>query len=172
MFFDDFETDRGWTTNPGGTDTATTGAWERGDPEPTDSSGPKQLGTTVNGVIDLVTGRAAGTGPGAFDIDGGTTSVRSPAITLPTGATLTLTLSAYLAHGSNSTADFLRVSVVHSGGTAVVLTRTGAATDMDAAWTAATASLTPYAGQSIRLLIEATASLVEAGVDNIEISRS
>jgi len=176
VFFDDFETSLGWTTNPSGTDTATTGAWERGDPEPTDSNGPKQLGTTVSGVNDLVTGRAAGASPGAFDIDGGVTSVRSPAIALPSGATLTLSLSWYLAHGSNSSSDdFLRVSIVHSGGRTVVLSRTGAATDVDGAWTVATANLTQFGGQSVRILIEAadasTASLVEAGIDNVEITR-
>ena len=60
VFSDDFETNRGWTTNPNGTDTATTGQWERGDPESTTSAGTKQLGTTVSGINDLVTGRLAG----------------------------------------------------------------------------------------------------------------
>ena len=46
---DTFETATGWTTNPNGTDTATTGAWERGDPAGTTSSGvTMQLGTTVS----------------------------------------------------------------------------------------------------------------------------
>jgi hypothetical protein len=30
VFNDDFETDQGWTVNPSGTDTATTGRWEQG----------------------------------------------------------------------------------------------------------------------------------------------
>src|SRR6266540_2881167 len=46
VFFDNFETNQGWTTNPNGTDTATTGQWERGDPETTTSGGTMQLGTT------------------------------------------------------------------------------------------------------------------------------
>ncbi|HJY38517.1 MAG TPA: M36 family metallopeptidase, partial [Steroidobacteraceae bacterium] len=33
VFSDDFETNLGWVTNPNGTDTATTGMWERGDPQ-------------------------------------------------------------------------------------------------------------------------------------------
>ena len=49
-------------------------SWERGDPAATTSSGAKQLGTTVSGVNDLVTGRLAGTGAGDYDIDGGITS--------------------------------------------------------------------------------------------------
>jgi hypothetical protein len=177
IYSDTFETATGWTTNPSGTDTATTGAWERGDPGATDSSGPKQLGTTVSGTFDLVTGAAAGSSAGDFDVDGGTTSIRSPAITLPATGTLTLNLSQYLAHGSNaSSADFLRVSIVHSGGTTAVFTRTGAAADLDALWATASASLNPYAGQSIRILIEAAdasgASLVEAAVDNVTITQS
>jgi hypothetical protein len=177
VWSDDFETNKGWTTNPSGTDTATTGAWERGDPEATNSSGVKQQGTTVSGSNDLVTGRLAGASAGAHDLDGGTSSTRSPAVTLPASGTLTLSLSAYLAHGSNaSSADFLRVSVVHNGGTTAVYSRTGAASDVDAAWASASANLTPYAGQSVRILIEAAdasgASLVEAAVDDVKITQS
>jgi hypothetical protein len=60
VFQDNFETSLGWVVNPGGTDTATTGQWERGDPQDTNSGGIKQLGTTVSGVNDLVTGLLAG----------------------------------------------------------------------------------------------------------------
>jgi hypothetical protein len=177
IYSDTFETDTGWTVNPNGTDTATTGQWQRANPADTNSSGPKQLGTTVSGSNDLVTGASAGASAGDFDIDGGTTSIRSPAITLPSTGTLTLNFSQYLAHGSNSSsADFLRVSIVHSGGTTQVFNRAGAATDVDAVWSVGSASLTPYAGQSIRILISAadasTASLVEAGIDDVRITQS
>jgi hypothetical protein len=175
VFFDDFETDRGWTRNAGGTDTATTGLWERGDPQATNSSGAKQLGTTVSGVNDLVTGRLAGTSAGAQDIDSGVTTIQSPAIQLPSTGSLTLSFSYYLAHGSNATsADFLRVRVV--GTTAsTVFERLGAAVDVDASWATASASLNAFAGQTIRIVIEAadaaTASLVEAAVDDVRISQ-
>ncbi len=177
VYFDNFEAATGWTTNPSGTDTATTGTWVRGNPADTNSSGPKQLGTTVSGSNDLVTGAAAGASAGEFDIDGGATSIRSALIALPSTGTLTLSLSQYLAHGSNaSSADFLRVSIVHNGGTTPVLTRTGAAADLDAVWTISSANLTPYAGQSIRILIEAAdasgASLVEAAVDDVRIMQN
>src|SRR6185436_11437581 len=39
VFFDNFETAQGWTVNPNGTDTATSGPWERGIPQATNSSG-------------------------------------------------------------------------------------------------------------------------------------
>ncbi len=57
----------------------------------------KQLGTTTSGSNDLVTARLAGASAGANDVDGGVTSIRSPAITLPATGTLTLTFSQYLA---------------------------------------------------------------------------
>ena len=176
VFSDTFETSLGWVTNPNGTDTATTGQWERGDPEATtDQGGARQLGTTVSGTNDLVTARLAGASAGVNDIDGGVTSIRSPAITLPATGTLTLSFSYYLAHSSNATsADFLRVSVVGST-TSVVFQRLGAAANVNGAWATATASLNSFAGQTVRILIEAadagTASLVEAGIDDVKITQ-
>ncbi|MBT2235230.1 M14 family zinc carboxypeptidase [Nonomuraea sp. NEAU-A123] len=175
VYSDTFETDTGWAANPSTADTATTGAWERGDPEATTSSGTKQLGTTVSGTNCLVTGRLAGTAAGDFDIDGGTTSIQSPPITLPSTGTLNLSLSWYLAHGSNaSSADSFRVSVVGDT-TTTVFQQTGAAANRDGAWATATAGLNAYAGQTVRILVEATdasgASLVEAGVDDVRITQ-
>jgi hypothetical protein len=130
---DDFETDQGWTVNPSGTDTATTGRWERGDPQSTDSGGPKQLGAAVSGVNDLVTGAQAGTSAGVEDIDAGVTSIRSQAITLPSSGNLELSFSYYLAHGSNaSSADFLRVRVLGTT-TTTVFEELGAADNDDGA---------------------------------------
>jgi hypothetical protein len=175
VFTDNFETNLGWVTNAGNTDTATTGRWERGDPEATNSAGVKQQGTTTSGTNNLVTGRLAGASAGAGDIDGGLTSIRSPAITLPATGTLTLSFNQYLAFGTNATnADFLRVSVVGNT-TAVVFQRVASATDTDAAFAAATANISAFAGQTVRILIEAadagTASLVEAAVDDVRITQ-
>ncbi|MET8864382.1 M28 family peptidase [Nonomuraea sp. NPDC004580] len=172
---DTFETATGWTADPDGTDTAGTGLWERGDPQDTTSSGAKQLGTTVSGTNDLVTGRLAGPSAGDHDIDGGVTSIQSPPITLPSAGPLNLSFSYYLAHGSNaSSADYLRVRVVGST-TTTVLNQPGAATNRNGAWTTATASLNAYTGQTVRILLDAAdasgASLVEAGVDDVTITR-
>ena len=172
VFSDDFEADAGWTANAGGTDTATTGRWVRADPEPTTSSGPKQLGEAASPTRCLVTGAPAGASAGADDIDAGTTSILSPPIALPTGGSLTLSFNYYLAHGTNSSADdFLRIRV----GNTVVFEEKGAADDDDAAWVAGSVSLSAFAGQTIRLVIEAAdaggASLVEAGVDDVKITR-
>ncbi|MEK6300330.1 MAG: M36 family metallopeptidase [Acidobacteriota bacterium] len=175
VFFDNFETSLGWVTNQNGTDTATTGQWERGDPATTTSSGTKQVGTTVSGVNDLVTGRLAGASAGEFDVDGGTTSIQSPLITLPSTGTLSLSFSFYLAHGSNATsADFLRVSIVNGTTVTQVFQRLGAAANVNGAFASTSVSLSAFAGQTVRIRIEAadasTASLIEAGVDDVRIT--
>ena len=174
IFFDDFETSQGWTTNPNGTDTATTGQWERANPEDTNSSGPKQLGTTVSGSFDLVTGATAGSSVGVNDIDNGVTSIRSPNISLPTGLDLTLTFNYYLAHTTNSSsADFLRITAVGSS-SQVLFEELGAANNDDGVWDLASVNLNAFAGQTIYLLVEAAdaagGSIVEAGIDDVAIT--
>jgi carboxypeptidase T len=174
VFSDDFETERGWTRNAG---TATLGLWERGNPDSTTSNGAKQLGTTTSGSNDLVTGAAAGASAGDNDVDGGVTSIQSPAIALPATGTLGLTFNSYLANGSNSSAaDFLRVRVVVGSTSQTVYSRAGSAANVNGAWLTNTVSLNAFAGQTVRLVIEAadasTASLVEAGVDDVRITRS
>ncbi|MEV6520539.1 PQQ-dependent sugar dehydrogenase [Longispora sp. NPDC051575] len=172
VYSDTFETATGWTVNPAGTDTATGGLFERGDPAATTYNGQTfQQGTTPSGTNCLVTGRLAGTAAGDYDLDGGTSSVGSPAIALPSGRTLTLTFRYYLAHFNNSsTSDGFRVKV---NGT-VVFQKLGAATTVPATWQTGTADLSSYAGQSVRITVEATdgsgASLVEAAVDDVRIA--
>ncbi|MBG0562539.1 M28 family metallopeptidase [Actinoplanes aureus] len=175
VWSDDLETATAWTALS--SDTATAGRLERGNPAATSSSGvATQLDAAAGGSYALVTGAAAGTSAGANDLDGGVTTLLSPAITLPTG-TLTLNLSWYLAHLNNATsADYLRIRVVSGTTTTTVLSLTGAASNRAAAWATASASLSGYAGQTIRIQVEAadagTASLVEAAVDNLRITRS
>ena len=178
VYFDDFEAARGWVRNAQGTDTATLGLWERGDPAGTKSGGTKQLGTTVSGVNDLVTGRTAGASAGDNDVDGGVTSMTSPSIALPATGTLTLSFQQYLAHGSNSSsADFLRVLVrdTATGQATQVFNRSGAARNLNGAWMGATASLNAFAGRTVQLVVraadESTASLVETGIDDVRITR-
>jgi hypothetical protein len=176
VYADDFEAATGWTTNPAGTDTAVTGAWQRADPAATSSGVALQLGTTTSGVNDLVTGATAGSSAGANDVDGGLTSIRSPAIALPATGTLTLSARWYLAHLNNSSnADAFRIRVVAGTTTTTVFQQLGAATNRAGAWGTATVDLSSFRGQSIRLLIEATdaatASLVEAGVDDVRITQ-
>ena len=174
IFSDDFETNKGWAVSAA--DTATLGRWERGDPAATTSSGAKQLGTTVSGVNDLVTGRLAGAAAGDYDVDGGLTTITSPQIALTGGTSYTLSFSYYLAHGSNSSsADYLRVKVAGST-TSTVFQELGAADNDNGAWATATVAIpSTFNGQTVRIVIEAadasTASLVEAGVDDVLVKR-
>ncbi|MFD0684392.1 M28 family peptidase [Actinomadura fibrosa] len=175
VYSDDLETDTGWTANPDGTDTATTGRFERGTPQPTTYSGTALQLAAAGGSNSLVTGASAGTDAGTNDLDGGTTSIRSAPITLPAG-TKTLSFSWYLAHLDNSgNTDYLRVRVVGTSGTTTVLNQTGAASVRAGAWQTQTADISAYAGQSVRILVDAadagTGSLVEAGLDTIKITK-
>jgi subtilisin family serine protease len=171
VFEDDFEADRGWTRNAGGSDTATRGTWERGNP----SSTTQQLGQTVSGLHDLVTGRFAGSSPGAHDLDGGKSTIQSPPIAIPSSGTVTLAFSYYLSHAANSsTVDSLRVRVVGAT-TQTVLQVKGAEAIVAPAWTRAAVELAGFAGQTVRVVVEATdagrASLVEAAVDDVVVVR-
>jgi len=174
IFSDDFETDRGWVRNYFGSDTATTGQWERADPQDTFWGQQLQLGTTIGGTQDLVTGAQAGSGTGEHDLDGGVTSIRSPDISLPTGGDIQLSFYFYLAHLNNSSPDdFLRVRVYGSGFSATVFEELGSAEDDFGVWESTSLSLNGFAGQTIFLLVEAadagTPSLVEAAIDDLSI---
>ena len=80
-FTDDMESDLGWSVDPDATDTATTGQWERADPELT-AAQPENDVTADPGALCWITGAAAGASVGANDVDGGATTLMSPAIDL------------------------------------------------------------------------------------------
>ena len=175
VFFDDFETSQGWVRNYSGTDNATVGYWERGNPEETIYGVPMQSGTTVSGVNGLITGPLAGSSVGSYDLDGGITTMRSPDIALPSEATsITLSFSCYFAHYNNSTdEDFLQVKVIGST-TQLVFREVGSDIADQAIWETFSADISSFAGQTVNILIEAAdysdPSLVEAGIDDVLIT--
>lgn len=81
--FEDMEAaDAGWTVNPGGTDTATTGQWTRVNPNGT-AAQPEDDHTLGAGTMCWVTGQGGvGGGVGDNDVDGGRTTLRSVAFDL------------------------------------------------------------------------------------------
>lgn len=85
---DDFETDLGWQVIAN----ATTGNWERAAPQQTSvTSFPVvQPGSDFSndGTLCFVTGAAAGSGGGSFDLDGGPTDLISPTVDLTGGGTI------------------------------------------------------------------------------------
>jgi aminopeptidase S len=110
-------------------------------------------------------------------VDGGVTSSDSPSIALPATGTLTLTFAWYLAHRNNATTvDGLRVSVVDGAAATAVFAQDAAATNRAGTWATATVDVSRFAGRTIRLRVAATdggsASLVEAGLDDVRITRS
>ena len=123
-----------------GTDTATAGAWQRGNPAAT----ARQKGTTVSGSEALVTGKKAGRTARSYDVDGGVTTVRSAPIALPASVGA-LTFRYYLAHSSNATsADYLRAYVERADGSrTLVLQELGAPNTDRPAWASASIPMTP-----------------------------
>ena len=111
-------------------------------------------------------------------MDGGQTSIESPAIALPTGRPLTLSFGQYFAHNATAnSADFFRVRVRGENGVVqTVWARGGTASNVAGVWATRTASLDAWAGQTIQLRIDAAdavdggGSLIEAGVDNVAIT--
>src|SRR4029450_3064720 len=79
-------------------------------------------------------------------------------------------------HSSNATtADFFRAFIVSGTTSTQVFQSLGAAANRNAAWTAASASLNAFAGQTVRIRFEAadaaTGSLIEAGVDDVRVTQ-
>ena len=170
---DDFEAARGWTVDPFGTDSATRGTWERAVPQKSrNAAGVKQRAFGFSGRAALVTGALRGSSVAANDVDGGLSSVRSPEFKLgqPGSQGWTLSLRYTFAHNAKARAvDFLRVSV---NGT-TVFSQAGFAGNRNAVWTPVTVDLDAFAGQTVRVLIEASDSgrdsLVEAAVDDLRV---
>lgn len=173
-----------WSVDPFQTDTATTGKWGIGS---TTRSNYRALATYFFGeyyashplqlesssvLATGITGYYPGINPAGYDdVDGGITSVMSPAIELPADEPLELSFRYNFAHDDNATAeDFLRVSVI--GDTSeVILNEFAAATQRTGQWTSFSVDLTQFAGQTIQLLIEAgdqgTGSVIEAAIDSL-----
>lgn len=174
--FDDLEINRGWQVNPDGTDTATAGVWQRANP-PAISVNRRftQLGTTTSGVMDFVTGAAINGAASNSDVDGGTTTIRSAPVTLP-AAVGDLSFNYYFSTASSSAADSFAAYVEDAAGTrTLVFKKAGTRAVVAAAWTTARVPMTPWAGQSVRLVFTANDaandSRIEAGLDDIRIEQ-
>jgi carboxypeptidase T len=176
-FYDDLEIGRGWRVDPYGTDTAVAGAWERGVPQGTSSGGPKQLAVAWSGRGVLVTGRAAGTSATANDLDGGTTTIRSPRIALPAGSPPKIRFRYSFAHDARSSSvDHLRLRIVSGTLSQLLFEEVGAPRDDDGAWATATVAIpSAFAGRAVRLVFQAAdrgpGGLVEAMIDDVTVMR-
>jgi carboxypeptidase T len=168
-FFDDLEIARGWRVDPAGTDTATDGTWQRGDP----LRGELQLGSAASGQSVLITGRRPGR-----DVDGGRTSVRSPLITLPAGGQATLRMRYWVGlSGAATSQDGLRVRLVDRDGQplATLLEISGSGSKRKPAWRSLVRPLPNDLGVR-RVAVELVAvdagddATVEAAVDDVRVT--
>ena len=173
IFEDSFEGATNWTTDPFGTDTATTGQWAVGSPQQTSSGGTiLQLDGGRTGTRALVTGLPAGGSVGTYDVDSGVTSVLSPEIDLPAGAEIELSFSYYLAYLSNaSNDDFFHTAIVVDGVETEIYDDHAHSNATSAQWQDVSFDISQFAGQTIQVLFEAAdvlgASLIESAVDDV-----
>lgn len=182
LFEDTFDTARGWVRTPNGVNTATTGLWQRGDPQPTYQNGVNlQPDSCYGGTGNcMVTGLLASVNAGVNDIDNGLTSMQSPAIQLPASGNIQLTFRFYLGHiDTASSADYFRVRVVGTNGVPMTLFQWPASSsNTPALWRTQTVNLTRFAGQTITLRFEAADSVtnggtvIEAGFDEVTVTRN
>jgi hypothetical protein len=177
-FDDDLEVNRGWRINLDGTDTATAGRWQRGNPYPTSTaSGRKQPDSVPSGRSAFVTGTAAGSSAASYDLDGGRTSVTSPTIALPGPAHQKLQFRWSFAHDRTArSGDEFRAEVLDAvGASTTVLLARGASVERNAGWHFASIDLSAWAGQTVRIRFSATDvgtnGIVEAAFDDVRVTQ-
>ena len=166
IFEDDFETDKGWSL----VNTSSKGNWERGDPEGTNY----QLNVTPGaGYYAIVTDRRGGSDY-YYDVDGGETDIQSPEIQLPSSGNITISFYYYLGHRSDAESiDYFRVKIKVGSSETVILEELGnTGEDRPSSYDQFNTNLNSFAGQTIRVLIEAadnSGTILEASVDELKI---
>jgi hypothetical protein len=166
--FDDFEIDRGWKVNARGTDNASDGRWQRGDP----LKSSLQLGSAASGQAALVTGRQPG-----HDVAAGRTTVRSPYFTVPTSGKTTVTMRYWVGlsfqAGPN---DGFAVRLVDKDGKRVKVLHkvSGDGSSHKPVWRTLSKTIPrELAGRRLAIELEAVddgpGAIVEAGVDQVRV---
>lgn len=175
-FFDDMEIRRGWTVNPNGTDTApASGRFTWGDPRAS-FLGPiaVQPEPASSGRYAFVTGLPSGSSANANDLDGIST-IRSAPISLP-ATPGPLSWRYFWGHGPSDDHDSLAVWVENAQGVrTLVWAVPGTPLTNAGSWKSASVSVSQWAGQAIRIVVQAkdrgTDSVVEAGVDDVRVQQ-
>ena len=172
---DDAESDNGWTVGAAG-DNATTGVWNRMNPQGTDAQ-PEDDHTTPPGTDCWITDGRAGGGIGTYDVDSGTTTLISPIFDATGGgidqpiAVLSYWRWYSNDQGSAPNQDSMPVEVSFNGGSSWTLLED--VTENANAWVYREFVLNDIATPTSQVRVRFRArdlgdgSIVEAGVDDI-----
>jgi hypothetical protein len=169
----DFESDHGWTVGDVDDD-ATTGIWQRCDPEATEAQ-PEDDHTPDPGVNAYITHCAAGTGQGANDVDGGKTTLFSPVFDLSTYPNAWVRYYRWYSNdtGASPETDDWLVDVSDDGGS--TWARLDSLRASERPWTLVERDLEDYVELTSQIRFRFIASdtdpgsIVEAGVDDFSI---
>ncbi|MDX2131823.1 MAG: M36 family metallopeptidase [Planctomycetota bacterium] len=173
---DTMETDTGWVVGP---NTATTGNWNRMDPQGTTAQ-PEDDTTPSPGVNCWVTDGNAGTGVGTFDIDGGFTQLTSPVFDMSSPGDFQIQYQRWYSNNVSTTyGDPWLVQISNNNGsTWVTFESIPVGAPVQNGWVTVSRSLSSLGltGTSqMRLRFRAedsgTASIVEAAIDDLRVFR-
>ena len=171
---DDFEAaTTGWTVGATG-DAATTGIWTRVDPLGTTAQ-PEDDHTPSPGVKAWITGQGTGGAVGEADVDGGSTTLVSPAYDCTGLAEAYVSYSRWYSNntGSGANADSMPIEISADNGATWIQLENVA--ENAGVWVDKTFRINNYVTPSaqVRLRFRAqdlgTGSIVEAGVDDVRI---
>jgi len=173
-FTEDMETETAWIAGADD-DTASSGRWERADPQATTAGGgtaQPENDHTPAGALCWITGAAAGSSAGSYDVDNGKTTLFSPVFDLAGADAASVTYWKWYTDnlGGAPDADVWRVDVSNDGGQ----TWTGVeqTSDDTTEWTQVSVNLLAVFPALDRVQFRFVASdtgegsLVEAGVDD------
>jgi len=175
---DEFETDLGWTVGAADDD-ADTGIWDRDDPQGTEAQ-PEDDHTPAPGTRCWVTDSRAGSSLGTWDIDGGKTTLFSPALDL-SGGDATISYWRWYSNDTGSTphTDVFVVDISNNGGTTWTNVETVGPSGQEASggWYYHEFKVgdvvTPTGDVQLRFVAsdEGDGSLVEAALDDFMVAR-
>jgi Zn-dependent metalloprotease len=180
--YDDLESTSGWTIGAAG-DNATTGVWELIDPIGTTAQ-PENDNTPAPGTLAFITGQCSGPNCsggcslGCNDIDGGTTTLLSPAWDLSSSAEATIKYDRWYSNttGADPNNDTWVVDVSNDGGFSWTNVESNQSNQNK--WHTVSVDIDAIFGSpgNVRLRFRASdlnsGSIVEAGVDEIRILQS
>lgn len=172
-FADDMETNKGWTVGATG-DNATTGVWNRMNPEAT-AAQPENDHTAAPGVTCWITDGRAGSSVGTYDVDGGTTTVTSPTFSATGGEAYVGYFRWYSNNqGGSPNEDTMPVEISNNNGS--TWTSLELVGENAGAWVGKTFRIADFVTPTSTMRVRFRArdlgdgSIVEAGVDDFSVT--